>query len=382
MMDILEFTRIFKEKIRTAIVLVLIGVLVGGVAYFVLPPIYESGATFMVLESKLIRRTLEGKDLDIDTYLNFVDNRSIYRSVYDELDVQSRFDMDFEEFTRSFEVTSVEDTAIIDLVVTFEDPSVAYNVARSIGERALELNRQVIEQEVTVGRRFAENEVKTARIKLTESKQNLDAFLEQHNVSELALEIDGLRNRIVLEETGGYSGYPMVEITLYADKGIPMSGALLTEPFPSIAALEDDMNQLGSTLDGAKADNVKQRLAAELVTVKSRLQRKRSALNMLKTRLTELEGQYYPLKTRYSELLSEFDAAQKGYAEIYAQGLESKLEIVGKTKEMTIIDRPVKPDQKVFPKLIWMLIGGFFLGILSVFAYIMMVGFSRKLTDA
>lgn len=381
-MEILEFVRILKEKLKMAIVLFIAGILIGGVAYVVLPSIYECSVTFMVLESKLIRRNLEGKDLDIDTYLQFVDNESIFRSVFDQLDIAGRFGMDFENFRRSFEVTSVEDTAIIDLVVTFGDAGTAHDIARSVGEEALKLNRFVIEQEVSMGRSFTESEVVTAREKLANSKLLLDNFLLENPVNQMALQLDALRNRLVAEEIGTQTTYPMMEIQSYIGGGVFQSVAGGgDETIVNLSQLENRILELEARLGTATGDKIKSETQAELKELRNLYDKRKQSFNRLKGELRKLEQAYYPLKNRYAELLSEFDAAQKGYAEIYAQGLVSKLEIAGKTKEMTIIDQAVYPDQKIFPKLIWMLIGGIFLGILAAFAYVMMVGFNRKLAD-
>ncbi len=381
-MEILEFVRILKEKLKMAIVLFIAGILIGGIAYVVLPSIYECSVTFMVLESKLIRRNLEGKDLDIDTYLQFVDNESIFRSVFEQLDIAGRFGLDFENFRRSFEVTSVEDTAIIDLVVTFGDAGTAHDIARAVGEEALKLNRSVIEQEVSVGRSFTESEVVSAREKLAESKLQLDTFLLENPVNQMALQVDALRNRIIAEEIGTQGTYPMMEIQANMGEGIFQSVTGGGEAqFVPLSQLQNRILELEARMSTATSDQIKLNTQTELKELRNLYDKRKKSVTRLQGDLRKLEQAYYPLKTRYAELLSEFDAAQKGYAEIYAQGLVSKLEIAGKTKEMTIIDQAVYPDQKIFPKLIWMLIGGIFLGILAAFAYVMMVGFNRKLAD-
>jgi len=381
-MDILEFVRILKEKARVAVLLLVAGVLVGVVANFVLPSIYECNTTFMVLEAKLIRRNLEGRDLDIDTYLQFVENQYIFRTVYDELEIGKRFDMDFETFQRSFEVNSVEDTAIVDLITSFEDPQACLDVATRVGELALALNKEVVQAEVRSGRASAEQEIVGAREKLAQAKVTMEAFLLEYPVNQMAVRIDALRNRILLEETGGYVNYPMIEVLANAGEyQSPLTTSGITSAFPSRAQLEYDVAEIENRLKHAGTDSSKDQLTGKLAAARDLLKRKEQLIGSLRTQLQEKEQEYFPLKTRYNELLSEFDAASKGYADIYAKGLEANLEVLGKTNEMTIIDPPVFPDHKTFPKLVWMLIGGFFLGVISMFAYAVMVGFFRKLAD-
>ncbi len=383
-MDVLEFIRILREKRRISTILIVAGLLVGILAYFVLPPIFETRVTFMVLESKLIRRSLEGKKLDIDTYLNFVNNNSLYHDIYEKLDIQKKYGMDFEKFKRSFEVTTVEDTAIIKLLVTFKDSDSSFQIAKMVADKALTLNRQVIDQEVHSGYRFSEAQVDAASKQLETARRALDNFLTQHPVSHMAMEIDGLRNRITLEETGELAVFPPLESTTAANNVALQINQSGTTPlaFTSLARIEADILQTEAKLAVVKSDNRKFELNHRLKELNQELKRGKQQLATLKSRLAKLESEYYPMKSQYQALRSEFVAAQKGYEKIYQTGLESKIEIVGKTKEMTVIDPPVKPVEPVFPKLIFTLIGGLFLGIISVFLFIILVGFNRKLDHA
>jgi len=384
-MDVLEFVRILREKQRVAAVLTGIGVLVGILAYFVLPPIYESRVTFMVLESKLIRRNLEGRKLDIDTYLDFVNNESIYRDIYDRLEIGKNYDLNFEQFKKVFEVTSVEDTAIINLIVSFEDPAVCRNIAEMVAKQALELNRSVIQQEIRAGHQFSELQVQQASDKLEQAREALDQFLKDNPVHRMALELDNLRNRITLEKTGGMTVYPPVE----SASNLPTPTPIWFSSFSSsdsdgetLVQLQGQRDRLAAELANAHSDNRKLSLRAQLKTLDDRIGKRKQQLLQLTEQLTRMEARYYPLKHQYAKLSSEFNAAQKGYEEVYRTAVETKMEVAGKTKEMTVIDPPVQPDQPIFPKLIFTLIGGLFLGILSVFLYVILVGFNRKLDNA
>lgn len=380
-MDVVEFIKILNEKRHISVVLIVTGLIVGILAYFVLPSIYETRITFMVLESKLIRRTLEGKKLDIDTYLNFVDNHSLYRKIYDKLDIKHKYDMDFDNFERSFEVTTVEDTAIIKLLVTFQDPEISFQIAKMLGDDALALNRRVIDQEVHSGYRFSEVQVEAASVQLEAARKALDDFLAEHPVPRMAKEVDTLRNRIAIEETGELAVFPPMESATIANNlhaQINQSG-MTPKAFNSLARIQAKIVETAAKLAVAKADNRKFNANSQLKELKVQLNHKRELIGQLKAHLRNLETDYYPLKSQYEALTSEFVAAQKGYEAIYQTGLQSKIEIVGKTKEMTIIDEPVKPDQPVFPKMIYTVIGGIFLGILTVFLFVVIVGFKHKL---
>jgi len=389
MMDILEFLTILKEKIKPVLVMIVLGILVGVLAYFVLTPVFETRTTFMILESKLIRRTLEGKKLDIDTYLDFVDNESLYHKIYTNLEIQKKYNMNFEEFKRSFEVTTVEDTAIIKLLVTFQDPEISFQIARMLGSAALTLNRQVIDEEVHAGYRFSEAQVQAASNQLETARKALNDFLAKHPVPRMAMEMDMIRNRIAIEENGELMAFPPLESATMVtglNPQLPQPGiiqsAMTPEAFSSLARIQSDIAEIESRLAVAKADNRKFDANRRLNELKFLLKKKHQIVAQLKSHLSELEISYFPLNSRYKVLQSELIAAQKGYEKIYQTGLESRIEVIGKTKEMTIIDQPVKPQKQAFPKLIITLIAGLFLGLLAAFAYVSTVAFSRKLQDA
>jgi len=380
-MDVVEFIKILNEKRKISVILIVTGLIVGILAYFVLPSIYETRTTFMVLESKLIRKTLEGKKLDIDTYLNFVDNHSLYREIYDQLDIKRKYEMDFEKFEKSFEVTTVEDTAIIKLLVTFRDPEISFQIAKMLGNSALVLNKQVVDEEVHAGYRFSEMQVRAASNQLETARKTLDDFLAKHPVPRMAMEVDFLRNRIALEGTGELAVFPPVEsaaVASHLNSQITQSG-MTPKSFASLARIQAEIAETEAKLAVIKADNRKLDANRRLKELKVQLKQKQQTLVKLNFRLHKLESKYYPLKSQYMALESEFTSAQKGYEKIYQTGLESKIEIIGKTKEMTIIDQPVKPDQPVFPKLIYTIIAGIFLGVLTVFIFVVTVGFKRKL---
>ncbi|RLE16720.1 MAG: hypothetical protein DRJ14_07975 [Acidobacteria bacterium] len=382
-MDILEFLSVLKEKRKPVSVMLVLGIVVGILAYFVLTPVFETRTTFMVLESKLIRRSLEGKKLDIDTYLDFVDNESLYHDIYTRLDIQKKYDMNFEEFKRSFEVTTVEDTAIIKLLVTFQAPEISFKIAKMLGEETLTLNRQVIDKEVHSGYRFSEAQVQAASAQMEIARKVLDEFLTKHPVPQMAMKLDILKNRISIEENGELAVFPPFESATVANSLNPQinQSGMSPKAFYSLARVKAERLEAEALLTTAKSDNRKIEAKQRIRELNALLKQKNEALSRLRDRLNQLETVYYPLKSRYEALRSEFTAAQKGYEKIYQTVLESKIEIVGKTKEMTIIDQPVKPQTQAFPKLAITLIAGLFLGLLTAFAFIATVAFSRKLQD-
>ena len=381
-MDILNFLTILKEKFYVVIALTVLGILIGFFAYFLLSPIYETNVTFMVLESKLLQGSMSVKGLDIDTYLNFVDNEFLYFDIYNKLNIHKKYGMDFEDFKRAFEVTTLEDSAVIKLTVTFQDSEVSYKIAKMLGDEALALNRNIINQEVHSGYQFSESQTEKTRKEMIMARENLGKFIQQYPIYKMAREIDILRNRIALEENGELTAFPPIESVNLVYRGASSWG-ITPKEFLSLARIESQIMQTKAKLKNEKADNVKNSLSHHLKILSLLLKEKKLKLKRLNERLEALENTYYPLKyLEYKKLQAKVGTSEDAYEEIYKSTLKSRITIVGKTKEMAVIARPLKPQKPIFPKLSITLIAGFFLGILAAFAYVSTVAFSRKLQDA
>ena len=380
-MEIKEFITILVEKKKTALIILIASFVVGIVANFVIPSYYETNVTFMVLESKMIRRNLEGKKLDIDTYLNFIDNDAVYHYAYKKLDISKKFDMDFDRFKECFDVVSVEDTAIIVLTVTFPDKKMSYEIAKTVADKVLELNKDIIEKEIKSGYRFAEKQVEIARAQFEQARKELEDFLDENKVFLNAEEIELARNTLAVYSNGYFLPYTNTEFSTLTDKAIFSTNNINMQPKESLSIFEIDQKivELKAKLKNASYDNQKLKIKKDIAYFQTLKDEKLKKLDELKQNVDSLQGVYDKQKFSYLEKFNNFVAMSKAYERLVMEVMNIKIEIAGKTKEMAVIGEPILPEKPVFPRLPITIVAGIFLGLLIDFLYILSIGYYRKL---
>ncbi len=380
-MEIKEFITILVEKKKTALIILIASFVVGIVANFVIPSYYETNVTFMVLESKMIRRNLEGKKLDIDTYLNFIDNDAVYHYAYKKLDISKKFDMDFDRFKECFDVVSVEDTAIIVLTVTFPDKKMSYEIAKTVADKVLELNKDIIEKEIKSGYRFAEKQVEIARAQFEQARKELEDFLDKNKVFLNAEEIELARNTLAVYSNGYFLPYTNTEFSTLTDKAIFSTNNINMQPKESLSIFEIDQKivELKAKLKNASYDNQKLKIKKDIAYFQTLKDEKLKKLDELKQNVDSLQGVYDKQKFSYLEKFNNFVAMSKAYERLVMEVMNIKIEIAGKTKEMAVIGEPILPEKPVFPRLPITIVAGIFLGLLIDFLYILSIGYYRKL---
>ncbi len=380
-MEIKEFITILVEKKKTALIILIASFVVGIVANFVIPSYYETNVTFMVLESKMIRRNLEGKKLDIDTYLNFIDNDAVYHYAYKKLDISKKFDMDFDRFKECFDVVSVEDTAIIVLTVTFPDKKMSYEIAKTVADKVLELNKDIIEKEIKSGYRFAEKQVEIARAQFEQARKELEDFLDKNKVFLNAEEIELARNTLAVYSNGYFLPYTNTEFSTLTDKAIFSTNNINMQPKESLSIFEIDQKivELKAKLKNVSYDNQKLKIKKDIAYFQTLKDEKLKKLDELKQNVDSLQGVYDKQKFSYLEKFNNFVAMSKAYERLVMEVMNIKIEIAGKTKEMAVIGEPILPEKPVFPRLPITIVAGIFLGLLIDFLYILSIGYYRKL---
>ena len=380
-MEIKEFVSILIEKKKTVLLILIAGIIVGILAKFVFPSYYETNVKFMVLESKMIRRNLEGKKLDIDTYLNFVNNDSVYYYAYKKLDIEKKFDMDFDRFTECFDVVSVEDTAIIVLTVTFPDKKMSYEIAKAVAEKVLEINKDIIAKEIKSGYGFAEKQLELAKNQYENARKQLEDFLEKNNVFLNAEEIELARNTLAVFSNGYFLPYTNTEFSLLYEKGLFTTNNINNpeSKFTSVFDINQKILDLQAKLKTAIYDNQKMKIKRELKFYLALKNEKLKKIKELKNNMQKLQSSYNKQKFQYLETYNTFVASAKAYEKLLNDIMSIKIEIAGKTKEMTVLGDLVPPQKPVFPRLSITLIAGVFLALLIDFLYILGLGFYRKL---
>jgi len=386
-MDVVEFLKLALKKKKTVSIILIFGFLIGILSYFVFPPIFETNITFMVLESKLIRKNLEGKKLDIDTYTSLINNNSILRKVYDDINLQKEYKLPFDEFKKKISVLSVENTAIIKTTVKFQNANKCVEIANKLIEEVLSLNKRVILKEISSGYLYSEKQVELTRLNFNNIQKKLADFNKENNLSKLALEIDLLKNKIAFHSLGNNVSYPIIEginATQSDNKYMQPSYVLSLNnngDNNSLIELDRDILNVENELSKTSADNLKSALKRKMELLKSLKSMKIKLIKKLKVELDKKTAFYTDILTKNKQLKSEFRAADEGFRLVYSNFVATKTEVMGKTKEMTVIDSPVIPDKQVFPRLVLNTIAGFFLGMLIAVGYVIALNLAGQIQD-
>jgi len=386
-MDIVDFLKLALQKKKTVVSIVVIGMLTGLLSYFIFKPVYETNITFMVLESKLIRKSLEGKKLDIDTYTSLINNTSVLKKVYDSLNLKKKYSIPFDVFKEKITVLSVENTAIIKTTVKFENKDECVKIANKLIDEVLKLNKSIILKEIESGYSYSEKQVELARNNFKAIEEKLAEFNKNYNLKKLALEIDILKNQIAFHSLGNNVSYPIIEgvESVKSNNEYMQPSYILSlasnKDNQSLVELNRDILKIEAQLKNTSADNKKVNLQKQLTILKNLTAKKQKLIKDLKTKLDSKTKIYLEVLNKSKQLKSEFLAAEEGFSVVYKNFVASKTEVMGKTKEMTVIDYPVKPDEQVFPRLVLNTIAGIFLGILIAIGYLVVFNLIGQVKD-
>lgn len=381
-MDVVQFFKLALNKKKIISILLVFGLLVGILSYFIFDPIYETNVTFMVLESKILRKNLEGIKLDIDTYTSLINNVSVLRKVYDSLELNKKYDIPFDVFKEKFTVLSIENTSIIKTKIKFKDPDQCVKIADRLIEEVLQLNKNIILKEIESGYVYSEKQVEVAKQNLNSIKDQLNQFNTASDLKQMGLEIDILKNEITFHSLGNNINYPMIEAAATADRvSLVNLGLLSDRNNQSLLELNRDILNAENEIDNESADNIKMKYSKNLVKLKDLKNKKIKFIKELQKILDEKTLLYMKQLNDYNQLKAEYKTMDEGYAIVYKNFVEAKTEVMGKTKEMTVIDMPVKPDQQVFPRLILNSIAGIFLGMLIAAGYVIALNLAGQMQD-
>lgn len=137
--DIKELLYEFLKNKLFIIILLFIGICFGFVySKFLVKPMYKSNTT-IVLSKSLTENDVSGaittSDITmnqklVSTYSEIMKSRSVVREVIDRLDL----DISQDELISKISVKSKQDTELLEISVTYNNPVIAANIANTLGE--------------------------------------------------------------------------------------------------------------------------------------------------------------------------------------------------------------------------------------------------------
>lgn len=147
--------------------------LIGLVAFFVVPEQYEAKARLVVAEYHMRealtgddgRETFEALVSSRNTYAALVNSPTIARSIVEEHDLGAELDLTVDELLESVDVQLISNTAVLELTVELPDAEIAREVALSFAEKGAALSREINDAD-----RGRAEDVLAARLQVAEAE--------------------------------------------------------------------------------------------------------------------------------------------------------------------------------------------------------------------
>ena len=133
-MDLKDFSRIIRRRWQTIVVFVLLALLVATAASLLVSPRYESTArVFISTDTKTSQEAIAGSQFTaqrVQSYADLADSREVMRQVIADRSLE----VSASKLAKQVDASVAQDTVIITLTVTDDDPAQAQKIAQSTVE--------------------------------------------------------------------------------------------------------------------------------------------------------------------------------------------------------------------------------------------------------
>jgi uncharacterized protein involved in exopolysaccharide biosynthesis len=321
-------------------VFLVLAAIVGGATMFARsisgPRVYESTVTFAVAQSKIGEGT-PAIAAGTASFRPMVESLSTAAAVMHEVGLdQGPNPMRPSEFLEQImSVSEVRGTNLIRVTVVYTDPALAATMANSVASHAVQVARDVSATEATHARDMIKKQLDEARRRLDEVDRSLRLFRQQAQIEAVQKDVQAqLAGRLGILDL-------LVSIASEKAKLARMEEELKNRPrvdtlnrTESVNKVYEDLDQEAATTRAYLASLEKQK--TELVDVRKLGADKLAALNNL-----------YALEGELARRQVEQDLAERIYVEISQRYEVASLQVVGRSAELSVIDRAVPADRPV-----------------------------------
>lgn len=299
------------------------------------PRVYESTVTFAVSQSKIG----EGSQAVGGTasFRPMVESLSTAAAVMHRVGLDkppnAMRPSDFLDNVMS--VNEVRGTNLMRVTVVYTDPALAATMANLVADYAVEVARQVSATEAVHARDMIKKQVDEASKHLDESETRLRTFKQTAQIEAVKKDVES--------QLAGRAGILDLLVSIASERAklARMEQELKNHPRIDTLNKTDSVNQVYQELD-QEAATTRAYLASlekqktEIVDVRKLGASKLAALNHL-----------YELETGLARLQVEQDLAEKIYMEISQRYEVASLQVVGRSAELSVIDKAVPADRPV-----------------------------------
>ena len=323
---------------RARIWLVALAVVAGAIMFAMSlsgPRVYESTVTFAVSQSKIG----EGQQAVAGTasFRPMVESLSTAAAVMTKvgLDKPPNAMRPSDFLDNVMTVNEVRGTNLMRVTVVHTDPQLAAVMANYIAEYAVGVARDVSNREAVVARDLIKVQVNEARKNLDTADKNLTEFKQKAQVEAVKKDVES--------QLAGRAGILDLLVSIQSEKAklAAMDQQLkdrkridTVNQTESVSKVYEELDQEAATSRAYLASLEKQK--NELVDVRKLGASKLAALDHL-----------YQLESDLARLQVEQDLAEKIYMEVSQSYEKAALQVVGRSAELSIIDKAVPADRPI-----------------------------------
>ena len=317
---------------RARILLVAAAIVAGAIMFAMSlsgPRVYESTVTFAVSQSK-IGEGQQTVAVGTASFRPMVESLSTASAVMSKvgLDKPPNTMRPSEFLDNVMSVDEVRGTNLMRVTVVYTDPVLAATMANLVADYAVEVARQVSAREAVYARDMIQKQVEEARRHLDDSETRLRTFKQSGQIEAVKKDVES--------QLAGRAGILDLLVSIASERAklARMDEELKSRQSRAVNKVYEDLDQEAATTRAYLASLEKQK--TELVDVRKLNAAKLPALDHL-----------YDLETRLARFQVEQDLAEKIYVEISKRYEEAALQVVGRSAELSIIDKAVPADRPV-----------------------------------
>jgi len=383
--DLRDYINVLLKRKKLIIGITLAAIIIAGIlSYFVLPPVYEASGSLLVNPKGASVNITSLEDLlsplsylpqiSVATYKEIVKSKDIEKKVFDELNLSSPpHNFTLSNFDSMINVINPANTTLIKVSVQYEDPDLAYKIAKSILNETLlyitDLNttqfqssKSQLEEQFLSAKKDLENAQK-ALADFNSQKDNLDSlkresasYVDALNsyLSDLLLlnsQIAQYENQLssTRAELKKESKYLTLEKSIIDDPLLSqLAQQLVNENIIYLSGLKVNSEEINPIYEDlrSKEENY-------TITLSGLKAKKTSLENLAKTaqeKIHQLDEAINSKQLELNDLNRKVDMAQTYYSTMSSNYLQSSfmpLSPVTISEEPVLPEKPVKPNKKL-----------------------------------
>jgi uncharacterized protein involved in exopolysaccharide biosynthesis len=323
---------------------------------------YEASVTLAVTPARVQQATATGTVQAVATFAPLLSSHAAVEPVVREFKLADppRHLTPGAFIGGSLTVRPLVDTNLIRVVVALDDPQLAARVTNRLVERATEVARGVNDKEVGAARADLDRALEEAATRLRDATAQYDAYRRSAQVELLRKDVEtllqqrGLLRNLLAEIAAERGRVAQAEAELATRERITTVTRSIDSDSALLAAAQErkapDQNVLGLELRSELVNEVYQDIDGRLAESRARvaaLERQRDQLlreSGVGARESARLNELYARESELARLELQRQLARRTFEEVSARHQSARLEAIGRTPQVVVVDAAVPPE--------------------------------------